>query len=669
MSDAKIIIGDNFESGGGSQTIAKDQATLIQAKEVHLSSRQLAPPIVPCDLQPLDACFLGRDRELAALLEQLQPGRVAAVCGSGGMGKSALAAQAVHQLKEDHFPDGIVFYSFYGHPETEQALQYIAEAFQVEAKASLANTVRQTLSGKKALLILDGTEEAEDLKAVLDLRSTCGVLITSRKRDDAQSFRLDLTPLEDEPAVEVLREHSGLVGDDEAVQGICKILDGWPMGLRIAGRYLGSRGESAADYLRWLEKRPFRKLKTGKHQEDNAALLLERSVEQVSADAVQTLRLAGVLAFAPIRFEPVMAVLYEENEDMDELELRSIDALGELIRYGLLETTEKGWKISHALIHTYARTKLALSKEALIRLAKYYIAFCRTQIEAGLAGYARLNEERTHYLQLMQSCLKSELWQEEQYLEGAISEYLDRQGYWIELRTALEIRLTAAKQSGNQEDEGLSLHNLGYTCERCGEYEKALAWYKQSLTIARELSNRKGEGVTLNNIGEIYRKQGNHELALQRYEQSLSIARDVGDQNGEAGTLNNIGLLCESQDDYEAALQLYEQCLPIWQKLSCKTGKGETLNNIAIIYHIQGNHAKSLEFHRQALVIRQVLGERAGEALSHWNIGRLYEDHGDLIKAAEHIVQAVEIAEAISHPSLEKWREELERMRAERHGA
>ncbi|MCI5163884.1 MAG: hypothetical protein D3917_18090, partial [Candidatus Electrothrix sp. AX5] len=111
MSDNKIIFGDNFESGGGDQYNLKDQATLIQTKEVHLHQDASKPPVIPRQLPPLDACFLGRAEELTELLERLQPGKVVAVCGPGGMGKSALAAQAVHQLEADRFPDGIVFHS------------------------------------------------------------------------------------------------------------------------------------------------------------------------------------------------------------------------------------------------------------------------------------------------------------------------------------------------------------------------------------------------------------------------------------------------------------------------------------------------------------------------------------------------------------------------------
>ncbi|MCI5226761.1 MAG: hypothetical protein D3918_08875 [Candidatus Electrothrix sp. AX2] len=39
---------------------------------------------------------------------------------------------------------------------------------------------------------------------------------------------------------------------------------------------------------------------------------------------------------------------------------------------------------------------------------------------------------------------------------------------------------------------------------------------------------------------------------------------------------------------------------------------------------------------------------------------------GDLAKAEEHIRLAVEIAEAMGHPSLEKWRNGLEQVRAKR---
>jgi tetratricopeptide (TPR) repeat protein len=539
------------------------------------------------------------------------------------------------------------------------ALQTICNAFQVEAKAGLASTVRQVLAGRKALLILDGAEEADDLPAVLALRSTCGVLITSRKRADAQGFRLDLKPLEEQPAAAVFCEHSKAAADDESVAGICKILDGWPVGLRIAGRYCSSTGESAAGYLRWLEQEPFKELGDGEHQEENAALLLRRSVAQVSGDARLALGVAGTLAFAPIAREPVAAIL--ENDAG-----RTRKAMNELVNYGLLETSEERWQVSHALVHTYARSELAMSKESLERLAGYYINFCEAQSEAGLLGYALLDAERAHCLRLLESCLAKELWQEVKALGWAIDIYLDRQGWWTERLTALEMNLTAARKAGDRKDEGACLNNLGCICKKRGEDERALTWFEQSLMIHRELGNKEGEGEPLHNIATIYADQGKYELALEQYQQSLSIRREIGNQKGEGASLNNIGILYMYQGEWETALSYLEQCLLIRREVGDKIGEGTTLNNIASIYDEQGKPAKALEYHEQALAIKQAIGDRAGEAQSHWNIGCTYCDLDNLAKEEEHISFAVQLAEQIGSPHLDQWREGLALARAKR---
>jgi hypothetical protein len=339
-----------------------------------------ASPPIPNQSPALEPCFLHRKEELVWLNDRLHPGKVVAVCGPGGMGKSALAAQAVHQLEAARFPDGIIFHSFYHQPKVETALQAICAAYQVEAKAGLETAVRNALSGRKALLILDGTEQADDLPALLRLRGGCGVLITSRKTEDALDELWELKRLDKAQAEEVFRHHSKIAGDDANVAGICKILDGWPVALRIAGRYLRRTKESAADYLQWLEKEPFKELGSGKHEEENMALLLRRSVAQVSGDArlalgVATMRIPwGVLPWGSFAWgggassltrKPVAAIL-------DNDERRARNALNELINYGLMEKSEERWQISHALIHTYVRTELALSQEDRNRVIAWY---------------------------------------------------------------------------------------------------------------------------------------------------------------------------------------------------------------------------------------------------------------------------------------------------------
>ncbi|MCW5211836.1 tetratricopeptide repeat protein, partial [Desulfobulbus sp. TB] len=153
-----------------------------------------------------------------------------------------------------------------------------------------------------------------------------------------------------------------------------------------------------------------------------------------------------------------------------------------------------------------------------------------------------------------------------------------------------------------------------------------------------------------------------------QFQQSLSILREVGDRKREGTILNNIATVYYHQGDYEQALQYYKQCLPIRHEAGDKSGIGDTLNNIAQIYRAQKKYSKAIESHEQDLAICRDLGNRAGESLSCWNIGLTYYDMGDLAQAEEHIRLAVEIAEAIGHPELEKYRKGLERVRAERQG-
>ena len=83
-------------------------------------------PRAPCEVPPAAERHFGRPAELRRLTERLRAGRNAAVIGPAGMGKTALAAEAVRAvvtpatLSASPFPDGVVFldlYTFRGQAE------------------------------------------------------------------------------------------------------------------------------------------------------------------------------------------------------------------------------------------------------------------------------------------------------------------------------------------------------------------------------------------------------------------------------------------------------------------------------------------------------------------------------------------------------------------------
>ena len=73
------------------------------------------------------------------------------------------------------------------------------------------------------------------------------------------------------------------------------------------------------------------------------------------------------------------------------------------------------------------------------------------------------------------------------------SEYLDQM-------TVFGMRLTAARQAGDREREGMPLDNIGRLYHDQGDYEQALSYYEQHLAVCWVLRDKIGAGRTIDNI-------------------------------------------------------------------------------------------------------------------------------------------------------------------------
>src|SRR2546429_4858918 len=86
----------------------------IGEQHIHLPVQKYALPLH----RPRRAeHFQDRVTERAWLLSNLHPGRIVTICGPGGMGKTALVAEAIWTLAPgdtlpETFPHGIIFHTF-----------------------------------------------------------------------------------------------------------------------------------------------------------------------------------------------------------------------------------------------------------------------------------------------------------------------------------------------------------------------------------------------------------------------------------------------------------------------------------------------------------------------------------------------------------------------------
>ncbi|MDD4653214.1 MAG: NB-ARC domain-containing protein [Methanothrix sp.] len=279
--------------------------------------------------------FIGREDDMTSLMHDLQPGKAVTICGPGGMGKTALATEAIWRIAPENklpelFPDGIIFYTFYHRPEADLALETVARAYEVDPRPSPLEAAQKALSGRRALIVLDGAEACDDLRAVLSVTSSCGVLITTRSHSDAPADFKDLSPLPAKEAVQLLQAWGGRMASDTVVcQSICSLLGGLPLAIFLAGSYMSRRSQFAGEYLVWLEKTPLAALDLGKRQHESIPLLMEHSLAQVSDKARECLGVAGILALRPFDLEIIFIALQISKAEANQ-------SLGELVDFGFL---------------------------------------------------------------------------------------------------------------------------------------------------------------------------------------------------------------------------------------------------------------------------------------------------------------------------------------------
>lgn len=236
------------------------------------TSRQVHPPALPAgaprpprnDLPRDVPDFTGREAELKAVLAAVDAGRVVAVDGMAGVGKTCLAVHAAHRLAAD-FPDAQLYVDLHGFTagreplDPDPALRTLLAALDVPSERipqeggiePLAACWRSELAHRRAVVVLDNAVDADQVRPLLPGAGTSVALITSRNRllglEEVPPVSLDvLTPRE---GAELLARASGdpggsggrLAREPEAAAEVLRRCGHLPLALRLAAARLRHR--------------------------------------------------------------------------------------------------------------------------------------------------------------------------------------------------------------------------------------------------------------------------------------------------------------------------------------------------------------------------------------------------------------------------------------------
>lgn len=202
--------------------------------------------------------LLGRDDELGVLLDLITDARVVTVSGPGGSGKTRLALEVARRAAPRF--DAVWFVALEPLPDPNDAMGAVARAMALPEVPGVdaAERVLDHLRARSALLVLDHLEHLIDVAPLIGQVARAGaevrVLVTSQLplRVGGEHV-LALEPLavptgsEREPetlgtvaSVAVLMAHADGVAITPDVARLCRLLEGMPLALELAGARLGT---------------------------------------------------------------------------------------------------------------------------------------------------------------------------------------------------------------------------------------------------------------------------------------------------------------------------------------------------------------------------------------------------------------------------------------------
>lgn len=632
----------------------------------------------PAQLPPPPAHFTGRTPALDDLRSALEPGptpAVAVISGMAGVGKSALALQVAHTLRE-RFPDGQLYINLHGAtpgmtPLTStQALAALLRDLGTEPRRipehpdAAAALLRSLLAPTRTLLLLDDAAHAAQVRPLLPAGAGCAVIVTSRSPltalDGARRF--PLTPLSGEESAELLRAVSGRDALD-AAHPLVELTGRLPLALRIVAARLAARraltpdmlaGQLAAteDRLHHLEYDDLSVRRSLAVAHD----ALAASEREADRDAALVLRGIGALDL-PAYGAPLLAHLVGTDERRAEA------ALDRLVDVALLEETTYGRYAPHDLVRDFAR-ELAAGASDVDAALPWYAAVAERAltaiVEPGLdqddrrrptAAQPPDHAAQVAALPTFESAGQAFAWGDtelvnivtlvERHAEDAEADadvqalraaristlirlffpYVLRSGRVAEMEVLGRAALRVARHLGDEAAEAYALGDLAGLHFLTGRQSEALALNDRALTIWRRLDRVSWMRRCLNNRGLLLEALGRYEESGRALRRSLEYSRQLNDPHGEAVTHSHLGNLYEHTDP-RAAIEQHRRSLAIGQEIGAVIVQHSAHCNIGYAHLTLGEPAAAVPHFEESLRILGGHGDWHGESQTRLGLVR-----------------------------------------------
>jgi folate-binding Fe-S cluster repair protein YgfZ len=651
--------------------------------------------IVPFERNPH---FIGRKSQLAQLEEMLfnkdHTTRIA-ITGLGGVGKTQLVLELLHQAKDKYKPCSIIWIPATNMDSLDQAYLDVAQKLGIpgceEEKSDVKKLVQAYLSKEHAgrwLLVFDNADEMDMWISGPRLeQGACGlidylpksnqgcIIFTSRDRKTAvklaQQNILEVLEMDEEMATQLL--HSSLVNSDliknqQDTKALLDELTYLPLAIVQAAAYINENGLLLADYISLL-----------KDQEEDVIELLSEDFEDKGRyrNIRNPVATTWLISFEQIRRRDSLAAEYlsfmscidPRNIPQSLLppglsRKKEIDAIGTLSAYSFISRRLDLALDLHRLVHLGTRNWLR--KENLLSQSAERVM---VRLEEILPNKATENRSVWPvYMPHVRYALESDIIDENaQCRVDLLWKYqrcLREEGRWIEAEVFIrQIKAMYESVHGQEHQNTLSsMNNLALTFWDQGRWKEAEELQVQVLeTRKRILGVEHPDTLTsMNNLASTFWDQGRWKEAEELEVQVLETRKRIlgAEHPNTLNSMNNLASTFRAQGRWKEAEELEVQVLETRKRI-LGVEHPDTLtsmNNLASTFGDQGRWKEAEELEVQVLETRKrILGAEHPDTLSSMNnLASTFRAQGRWKEAEELEVQVLETRKRIlgaEHPN------------------
>ncbi|MEV5967226.1 BTAD domain-containing putative transcriptional regulator, partial [Kribbella sp. NPDC051952] len=632
------------------------------------------------------AGFVGRDdlvRQLRATLADADGTPVVALSGLPGVGKTTLAIRVAHELRST-FTDGQWFVALRGGGGVPRDLAEVCGELLtycgvpadviptgLEARAGL---LRQTLTGRRVLLILDDAGADGDVESLLPNSVGAAVLITSRHRLGALAISVGarcrtVDPLALPQARDLLLAAEPGLAEGEALDELVRLCAGLPLALRIAA--VTAAGLNLSTYVAHLrDGSRLDRLSLGPGHLGGVRAAFDLSHRALPPAERELFALLGL--HPGHEFGAGVAAALTGRSPAD-----AAGSLSRLADASLLIRVDVDRYAFHDLLLEYVCEQVSKYPQAIVARARmldwylYSAAAAAGQIyDSGIAGISDppptglvpesvvgvdaalgwFDREWDNLVAAVQWAsehgLDDRCWQ----LAASLWRYVEARRRWQDHRTLFATAVDAARRTGQVQGLGGLLNDYGNAQLMSGHPDRAIDAFEEAHELARRANDSRREAVATGNLGRVLHLENRHAEAVPYYRECYQLCGKTEQPLGQANAITNLASCLMRLGDLDGAEEAAAEGYEIYRTFEYRRGLAMAAGSRGEIQLERGNYREALVHLTECLDLFRQLGDPSMEAEAQVVIALTQEKVGDLTAARLAAAKFVQFANLSGGP-------------------